>query len=253
VAVLPEMPAPSAAEAGETMKNTVTSGICEKCEGPAKGGVRRRWGVDLVLLCKECGGAKSEQDLYLTHKQAETLLEAAQKSGPRVELLVTVGLNFGLRVSEIVALQVNDFDWEEGRIWVTTLKRRRHPRLPVYMSKDQARAIRKVLDTVLKQGWKGYLFPRRCGGHGWKRGGHVGQASGMKLFAAARRLSGLPDRISSHSMRHYAAINILESTGDVYWTMKQLRHSTVKTTERYMAILPSRAAALAEKVKAVKP
>lgn len=74
----------------------------------------------------------------------------------------------------------------------------------------------------------GYLFPGRWSGH--VEASYVG-----KLIT---RL--LPDGWSAHSLRHRYATRTYESTHDLYLVSKLLGHSSVETTQIYVAMPDSR-------------
>lgn len=240
----------------------VRSGLCEECGRAARGGTRRNWGPDQVLLCPKCGRKKEEAEVYLTQSQAKALLKAAGELSRRHELLVFIGLNLGLRISEIVALQLEDFEWDEGRVLVTSQKRKGHPRLPVQMSQELQAALYGLVRALIEREKRetaprplavGPLFRRRRGGHDFKRDkGSVSRWSGMKMFREARAAAGLPKRTSSHSMRHYCAVQTLEHAEDLHFASKQLRHAHLATTERYLHLLPERAARLAALIPVTK-
>lgn len=220
----------------------VTSGVCFKCGGPARGGRYVRRGTENEKLCPTCL-RKSDRDLVLTHDEAALLMNAARELGPRHALFVALGLNLGTRVSETVMMKGSDFDWQEKKVWVTTLKQKRHPKRVVHLSGALVRMLRRLIGDR-----QGYLFPRLRGGHRFKKGGHVSRWTGNQLFRAAAAAAGLRPEISAHAMRHYCAVKTLESTGELFFTSRQLRHSSLKTTERYLHLLPARAAELAAKV-----
>ena len=220
-----------------------TSGKCWKCDGPARGGAYVRRGVETVPLCQGCL-TKSEDQLYITHRQAERLAATARKMGGRHEALVLLGLNLGTRISELVALKGSDFDFDEGRVLITTLKRRRHTRLPVYFSPQLGKLLKRL---VAKR--KGFLFPRQSGAWGKRRGGHISRWTGLRIFREVSERAGLPERITPHAMRHYCAIKLLEATNDIEFVARQLRHANLQTTQKYLHLLPERAAARAAMVK----
>lgn len=74
----------------------------------------------------------------------------------------------------------------------------------------------------------GYLFPGRWSGH--VEASYVGKH--------ITRL--LPDGWSAHSLRHRYATRTYESTHDLYLVSKLLGHSSVETTQIYVAMPDSR-------------
>ena len=214
----------------------VRKGVCHSCGKSARGGTRRRHGIETILLCPSCAPApKSERELYLDHDQAERLLKASQ-GDPRMHLVVRLGISCGLRISEIVTLKAEAFNWSRKILFVKTLKRKGHPEKPVYLSEDLAEELKLLIGDR-----RGFLFPRRVAARGKPIGGHIDRTWAARLWKRLAEEVGLPERMSSHSMRHHFAIALLESTGDVYFTSRQCRHAKIETTERYLHLLPDRA------------
>lgn len=221
--------------------------ICEECGANARGGTRRRRGVEWVYFCSRCAPPpRSERELYLDHDQAAKLLEVAEAHGGRDRLMVLVGLNLGARASELVAMKKPDFDWSTQRCWIRTLKRKKRPVLPVYLSEELVEILRPLLEEIDR-----YLFPREGWGHGRAPGGHVSRWWAAKRFKLLATEAGLPERTSIHAMRHYCAIRTLEQSGDLYFTQRQLRHASLRTTERYLHLLPERARELVNRIRPI--
>lgn len=218
---------------------------CWSCRGPAVEGRPVRRGVDMVTICRGCR-VKQVEDLYLDHGQADALLRAAEGLGPRCNLFTFIGLHLGTRVSEATALKGDAVRPDQSLVWIRTLKRKGRPVLPVYTSPDVMRGLVRLVD-----GRAGYLFPRLTSGRDFLAGGHVSRWSGERLFKAAAAAAGLSPRLSAHSMRHYMATATLEATGDIWFTSRQLRHKSVRTTERYLHLLPGQARQQAASVPAV--
>lgn len=219
------------------------SGRCWKCDEPARGGSWARRGIERVPLCKACS-SKDETDLYLTHRQADRLAAAARELGGRHELLVVLGLNLGPRISELLSLKGSDFDFDEGRVRITTLKRRRHTKLPVYFSPKMGKLFKRLVGKK-----KGFLFPRGSGSHGKGRGGPLSRWMGARIFREVADRAGISEKVTPHAMRHYCAIKLLEATKDIEFVSRQLRHANLATTQKYLHLLPERAATMAAKVE----
>lgn len=139
----------------------------------------------------------------------------------------------GLRVGELVALDVRDVDLVRGevRVWGKGGKERVIP-LP-----EQARsALRAWLDTRRHQGALAEpLFPslRRRRGEPPRRldARDVRRRLGLRASAA-----GIAGRVHPHRLRHSYATHLLDMGADLRAIQELLGHASLSTTQRYTAV-----------------
>ncbi len=134
----------------------------------------------------------------------------------------------GLRVSEVISLQVADIDSKRMMIRVDQGKGR----------KDRYVMLSTHLLTILREYWRAarpnrYLFP------GTGKSGHITQPSVDSACKTARRRSGLTKKISLHTLRHSFATHLLENGTDVRTIQILLGHRSLKTTAIYMHVSQS--------------
>lgn len=217
---------------------------CEDCGKSSRGGTVRRRGVLQVHLCPSCSPKKkAEHELFLDHDEAAALLAAAREDGELAYRLIFVALHLGPRASELVELRGSDFDWPRSRVLVDTLKRKGRPRLPVWFGPELGEQLRTIVGTG-----DGFLFPRSRGARGRAAGGAISRRYAAEIFKRCAAKAGLSPATSIHACRHYFAIRTLEQSGDLYFTQRQCRHASIRTTERYLHLLPDRARATAARV-----
>jgi site-specific recombinase XerD len=135
----------------------------------------------------------------------------------------------GLRLSEVVALRVEDIDSRRMVLRVRQGKGR----------KDREVMLSHRLLTVLRRYWLAerptdYLFPGR------QPDRPISHSAVQKICKAALRASGLKKRISPHSLRHSFATHLLEAGADVRTIQVLLGHSHLSTTARYTHISSAR-------------
>jgi len=134
----------------------------------------------------------------------------------------------GLRVSEVISLQVVDIDSKRMMIRVDQGKGR----------KDRYVMLSTYLLSILREYWraarpKGYLFP------GTGKSGHITQQSVDSACKTAKRRSGLTKKMSLHTLRHSFATHLLENGTDVRTIQILLGHRSLKTTAIYLHVSQS--------------
>jgi len=169
-----------------------------------------------------------------TAEQIASLAAVCQRengTGHRNLAMLMLMLDSGLRVSELVAIELNDVDLEEGTIRVRCGKGARERLVPVgsvvqkllwkYINQSRPQPISKKITKVFlsydglpltRSGVQQML--RRCG----KRAG----------------ISGV--RCSPHTLRHSFAKNYLLNGGDIFSLQKILGHSSLASVRTYLSL-----------------
>jgi integrase/recombinase XerD len=136
----------------------------------------------------------------------------------------------GLRVSELVGLDVDDVDLEEGSVRVlgkgskerlVPIGRHAREALSVYLT-----SARPALDHGRA---RGALFLNARGGRLTRQGATV-----ILKRCAAR--AGIRKRVSPHTLRHSFATHLLEGGADVRVVQELLGHASVATTQIYTLV-----------------
>lgn len=136
-------------------------------------------------------------------------------------MLFLVGMNAGLRIGDIVKLQVKNV-----KGWHIVLVDNK-------TGKETKRKMTKPLKIAMRQYIQGkqdsdYLFPSREGKHR-----HITPNMGYKIIKSAATALGL-DAIATHSMRKSFGLFMYEQTKDVALVMDLLNHSSQSITLRYI-------------------
>jgi integrase/recombinase XerC len=180
----------------------------------------------------------------LTDAEVHTVLAATGRAERdfRDHVLLLVAVSTGLRVSELVALNVGDVRNGKGVKSVVTLrpettkgKREGEVVLP--------EKVRRRLVTFLR--WKAEreedldddapLFTSRGGGRGGaERGSRLSVRSGEHIFSIWQTRAGLDRRLNFHGLRHTFATKLLRSSGgNLRLVQRACRHRSVQTTTIY--------------------
>ena len=159
--------------------------------------------------------------VVLSPDEVLRLLEAAPEGRDRV--LFQTAYACGLRVHELVRLQVADLD---------------SPRMVIHVrqgkgSKDRLVPLSPRLLGELRAYWRRFrpttwLFP------GVTAAGHLSTARVQKLFQLALGQAGLSKRATPHTLRHSYATHLLEAGVDLLTLQRLLGHRDLKTTAHYV-------------------
>ena len=185
-------------------------------ENPAVGLASRRRGVKLPRT--------------LSQHEVTTLLDLPvldTREDHRDRAMVELLYATGLRVSELVLVEVAKINLEVGYLFVTGKGSKER----VVPMNDQAReAVRYYLHEVrprlLKQRTSRFLFVTT-------RGTSMTRQAFWKLLRRRVRRAGITKVISPHMLRHSFATHLLEGGADLRSVQAMLGHATIATTQIY--------------------
>jgi len=160
---------------------------------------------------------------------------AGDATALRDRALVELLYGAGLRVGEVVALDVRDLDVlaREVRVMGKGRKERSVP-LP--------EAAREALDAWLEARRRpGYqaepLFVSLAGGRAGRR---LGERAVRRVLARRAAAAGVADRVHPHRLRHSYATHLLDMGADLREIQELLGHASLSTTQRYLAVSAER-------------
>lgn len=131
----------------------------------------------------------------------------------------------GLRVSELVGLDLGDLDLASGEARVLG-KGRKERITPVGRhAREQLRAWLEVRATMARDEEPAVFVGRT--------GRRLGARSVQQRLRAWARRIGLDTRVHPHMLRHSFASHLLESSGDLRAVQELLGHSNIATTQVY--------------------
>lgn len=164
----------------------------------------------------------------LTRAEVGRILAACKNPKHRMLLELTYGC--GLRVSEIVALQVRDIDGERGLLRVVQGKG----------AKDRMVTLPDTLLDRLRNYWThcrpgAWLFPTSHAADS-----PICLSTAQRVFTNAKRRAGIDKIGGIHSLRHAYATHQLENGLPVHELQHLLGHNDLRSTERYLHWLPGR-------------
>lgn len=157
----------------------------------------------------------------LSFEDIKTMIEITDNLKHR--LLIQFAYSSGLRVSELIHLNVNDLNVSDFTIRVNQGKGNKD-RLTIFAQslKDD------LLKYLCEKKESKYLFP------GAK--GHLTIKSVQLILERAAKNAGLNRKVTPHMLRHSFATHLLEQGTDIRYIQKLLGHSRLETTQIYTKV-----------------
>ncbi len=166
----------------------------------------------------------------LSRAEVSHLIDQVKGTDPiatRDRALLELMYASGLRVSEVVNLEVSDIDFEEG-ILRTRGKGNKERIVPV--GRQALLSIRIYLRSgrraLTKDRPQRHLFVNF-------RGGQLTRQGLYKIVRKYAAAAGLSDRMSPHTLRHTFATHLLSGGCDLRSVQEMLGHADVSTTQTY--------------------
>lgn len=156
-------------------------------------------------------------------------IDLSQANGERNRAILETIYSCGLRVSEIISLQISDLFFEEGFIRVLG-KGNKERFVPIH---DEAKKyiityINKIrIYSDIKKGFEDILFLNR-------RGKSLSRQMIFLIIKEATAKTNINKNISPHTLRHSFATHLLENGADLRAIQQMLGHESITTTEVYL-------------------
>ena len=172
-------------------------------------------------------------------EDVERLVELPEKDllGRRDRAILEMLYGAGLRISELVQLDVDDVDLEGGTVLVRSGKGSKGRRVPMGRAAvsalgDYLTVTRPELVRKAPKGGSPALFLNA-------RGGRLSRQGCWKILKTYARAAGLDDRVSPHTLRHSFATHMLDAGADIRVVQELLGHASLSTTQVYTLVSDS--------------
>jgi site-specific recombinase XerD len=180
-------------------------------------------GWDALYLHLPPRTGRSQLPHVLSAEELQRLFTSPKNPKHRALLMTTY--TAGLRVSEVVHLQVSDMEGERGLMRINQGKGR----------KDRYTMLSARLLTELRASWrlarcKPWLFP------GQDRNHPMPISSAQRLYYRAKQAAKLQHGKGIHTRRHSFATHLLEAGVDPRTIPLLLGHRSLDTTTRYLRV-----------------
>jgi site-specific recombinase XerD len=139
--------------------------------------------------------------------------------------ILLLSYSAGLRVSEVINLQVTDIDSQRMQIAINGAKGKKDRRVP--LSKTILEILREYYKTYKPKFW---LF------EGQQKGEKYCTRSAQLIFKQTYKQANLPPSVSFHSLRHSYATHLLDNGTDIKYIQDLLGHNSIKTTLKYIHV-----------------
>jgi integrase/recombinase XerD len=147
----------------------------------------------------------------------------------------------GLRISELVGLDVDDIDLDEGTVLVRSGKGSKSRRIPLGRQAVAATGsyLTGVRPDLLKRSAAG---GRRSAGAAFlnARGGRLTRQGCWKILKSYARRAGVGEKVSPHTLRHSFATHMLDAGADIRVVQELLGHASLATTQVYTLVSDQR-------------
>lgn len=168
----------------------------------------------------------NSRQIYLTKEECQKLLQAAkQDNNPQIYLFILIGLQTGMRRSEILTMQIENIHPEQNLIYIPKAKAGARQQ-PMHM--DLASVLKAHLLTLPKnQVW---LFPS-IGNMPSKTGYTTSMEEPFRRVVQAAGLD--PKKVTIHTLRHTATSHLVQAGVDIPTVQAITGHKTPSMVYRY--------------------
>ena len=195
----------------------------------------------VVDIHVERGEKKMPQ--ILTNREIELLLAQPSGTDPkgiRDKAMLEVMYATGIRVSELIGLDVEDVNLEMGVVRCTSDRRSRS--IPLYPAALRALRtyLREVRHTMVTDPAERSLFVNVSG----TRMSRQGFWKILKAYQASAHIS---KEITPHTLRHSFAVHLLENGADLDSLQELMGHSDISSTQMYTQMVNRKLKSVYEK------
>lgn len=179
----------------------------------------------------------------LTGKEVETLLaqpSASDAKGLRDKAMLEVMYATGIRVTELIDLNVEDVNLELGILKCTSAKKSRS--IPLYPVALRALTVyvKEVRFAMVADPGERALFVN-VGGSRMSRQGF------WKILKFYQAKAGIEKEITPHTLRHSFAVHLLENGADLGSLQELMGHSDISSTQMYTHMINQKLRSVYEK------
>ena len=179
----------------------------------------------------------------LTGREIELLLSqpvCVDSKGIRDKAMLEVMYATGMRVSELIALDVDDVNLAQGTIKCSSSKKTR--KIPLYPAALRALSVylRDARDSMVASDDETALFVN-VGGVRMSRQGF------WKILKHYQAAAHIEKEITPHTLRHSFAVHLLENGADLASLQELMGHCDISSTQHYTQMVDQKLKSVYEK------
>ena len=166
----------------------------------------------------------------LTAEEVELLLEQPKDidlKGIRDKAMLEFAYATGMRVTEIISLNIDDVNLEEGYVTCRSGNKQRNIPLGKMSLKALKEYIEEARDILIKSESEQALFVNINGGRLTRQGF-------WKIIKYYKEQAHISKDITPHVLRHSFATHLLQNGADIKAIQAMLGHSDISSTQVYM-------------------
>lgn len=165
-------------------------------------------------------------------EKIQQMKKVLRAQSSRNYLLFTLGINTGLRISDLLKLKVQDVTDQKGRtleiIAMNEKKTGKYKRFPV--NSHTRKAIQEHIQSNQLQPTS-YIFKSRNG-----ENQPITRIQAWNILQEAARTVGITSGIGTHSLRKTFGYHAYRQGTDIVLLMEILNHASLRDTRRYIGI-----------------
>lgn len=184
---------------------------------------------------KGCKPVKRERKLpqILTAQEVELFLkqpECVDPKGYRDKAMLEVLYATGIRVSELIALNVEDISFSGKMLYCISKGKER--RVPLYPA--AVKAVKDYIDRIRPQMLEDQDEPALFVN---MTGERMSRQGFWKIVKQYREKAGITKELTPHTLRHSFAAHLLENGADLHAIQEMLGHADISSTQVYTQVI----------------
>lgn len=141
------------------------------------------------------------------------------------KLIIQILYGSGLRVSEVINLQINDIDFYRK---IITIKQAKGKKDRITIISD--RVLHNISEYIEEFKPLAFLF------ESYEVGNKISIRSIQKIVMSAAKKAKINKNVSTHTLRHSFATHLLEAGNDIRYIQELLGHARLETTQIYTKV-----------------
>ena len=171
----------------------------------------------------------------LTSREVELLLQqpqATDSKGARDKAMLELMYATGIRVSELIGLNMDDISFSSGTVHCCSKNQERYIPMYPYAMSVLHDYVERFRPRMLISSERDALFVNM-------NGERMSRQGFWKIIKLYQKRANIQKDITPHTLRHSFATHLLENGADLHALQKMLGHSDISTTMFYKKLVPN--------------